>query len=144
MRVSAVAIVVNVALSLGLLRFTRLEHGALALALSLTSVANMVNYLVLLRRRIGRIDGGRLIRSVLLSGAAALLMGAAVHFTAAATAGWFDLGGSLGRLGHVLLAIGVGVGVYAGTARLLRMDELAFARQMVSRRGAPQPDRGAS
>ncbi len=130
-RVSLIAFFVNLALSLVLLRFTSLEHGALALALSLTAIVNMLNYLSLLRGKIGAIDGARILRSVALSGVASLIMGVVLAWTTTASATLFDLGGTWGRVVHVLLAVGIGAAIYLGAARLLRMDELSFLTRMV-------------
>lgn len=134
-RVSLIAFVVNLTLSLSLLRFTSLEHGALALSLSMTAVVNMLNYLFLLRRRIGRIDGRRILRSVVLSSIASLAMGVILAWTAAFSAPYFDLTRTWGQLLHALIAIAVGGGTYLLIAGLLRMDELSFLKRMVQRRG---------
>lgn len=130
-RVSLIALAVNLLLSLILLRWTNLEHGALALSLSLTAIVNMLNYLYLLRRHLGRIDGSRIGRSALLSFVAAAVMGGIVAWTANVTEPWFIPYDTWGLLVHVLLAVGIGAATYLSIAWLLRMEELAFVRQMV-------------
>ena len=133
-RVSVTAIILNTALSFLFVRLTPLGHGGLALAYSLTVIVNMLNYLITLRGKIGRIDGGRIARTVLFSTLAALIMGAAVHLAAGVFATWFDLGSLAGQLLHALLAIGVGVVVYAGSAYALRMPEIRMIREVVRRK----------
>lgn len=147
-KVSLVALVLNTALSLFFINFTPLEHGGLALAYSLTVIVNLLNYLVTLRKKIGRIDGGRIARTVIFSAAASLVMAAVVHWTFAATAPWFNLEALRGQLVHALLVIGAGVLVYLGLAYLLRMPELAYVREAVrprrrdQRRGGPDEGTG--
>ena len=138
-RVSLTAIILNTALSLLFVRLTPLGHGGLALAYSLTVIVNMLNYLLTLRSKIGRIDGGRIARTIAFSTLAALIMGAAVHGTAVASATLFDLGSFGGRLLHALLAIGVGVAVYAGAAYALRMPEIGMIREVLRPRRQGQP-----
>ena len=138
-RVSLTAIILNTALSLLFVRLTPLGHGGLALAYSLTVIVNMLNYLLTLRSKIGRIDGGRIARTIAFSTLAALIMGAAVHGTAVASATLFDLGSFGGRLLHALLAIGVGVAVYAGAAYALRMPEIGLIREVLRPRRQGQP-----
>jgi len=111
-------------------------------------IVNLLNYLVTLRKKIGRIDGGRIARTVIFSTAASLVMAAVVHWTFAATAPWFNLEALRGQLVHALLVIGAGVLVYLGLAYLLRMPELAYVREAVrprrrdQRRGGPDEGTG--
>ena len=139
MRVSLVAIVVNCVLSLGLLRFTPFAHGALALAVSLTAIVNMLCYLWVLRAKLGRIDGRRIARTVALSTAAALAMGATVDWTARLFAPWFDLTRTVDQMWHVGIAMLAGAIVYGALSALLRMDELTFVTSMFARRSSPKP-----
>lgn len=60
-KVGFIAVIVNVALNL-ILMFP-LAHGGLALATSLAAVVNFSLLLIILRRRIGRIDGRRIVQS---------------------------------------------------------------------------------
>lgn len=142
-RVSLTALALNTAFSLFFLRFTALEHGGLALAHSLTVIANMLNYLWTLRKKIGRIDGERILRTLLYSALAALVMGVVVHWTATVSEAWFDLASFTGRLFHALLAVGVGAAVYGGVAAALRMPEVGMIVQAVrSRRRGQRAGRG--
>ena len=74
------------------------------------SSSNLFSYLLILRKKIGRIDGTRIARSLLVAAVASLVMGAAVHWTAGATAAWFQTLPA-GDLWHVLLCVATGVAV---------------------------------
>ncbi|MGZ4463337.1 MAG: murein biosynthesis integral membrane protein MurJ [Gaiellaceae bacterium] len=93
------------------------------LSTTLVNIAGTGALLLLLRRRIGRIDLGRVADSSLrILAASAVLAG--VCF-----ASWFGLDRALGRselgqLGSVGIALVAGVAVYLGSARLLRVREL--------------------
>ena len=125
---------VNLALSLALMG--PLAHAGLALANACASMANFAALFFLLRRRLGRIEAGRIVRSLLRTAAAAALMG---------LAGWALLRGPLWEAGgHTALksALFAGtaalcVGVYLGVSRLLGSEELgavlALARRRVNR-----------
>ena len=72
------AMIANIALNVLLMR-TFLKHGGLALATALSSTLNLLALLALLRRRIGPLGMGELLRSALRSTGAAILMGAICH-----------------------------------------------------------------
>jgi putative peptidoglycan lipid II flippase len=118
-------------IALNLLLVGRLQHGGLALATSVASVASAGTLLVVLSGRVRKVSGGRLTgiggraildslwRVVLTS----LLMGAAVWVCH----GWLVarvLGASVAAQALRLFgAVGVGVVVYAVLAFLLRVPE---------------------
>ncbi len=116
-------------------------HGGLALASSITVIVNLFSYLLILRKKIGRIDGTRIARSLLVAVLASLVMGAAVHWTAGATAAWFQTLPA-GDLWHVLLCIATGVAVYGLAAWMLRAPELRLVLETLSRRRRPSQRRG--
>lgn len=131
-RVSATALVLNTLLSLFFIRYTPLGHGGLALASSLTVIVNLASYLLLLRRKIGRVDGTAIARSLLTSGLAALVMGLTVHALAGAAAGWFGERVT-GQLLYVGLLILAGVASYGLVAWALRAPELQLVQAMFAR-----------
>lgn len=137
LRVSAVAILTNTGVALLLLRFTPLEHGALALAWSLTVILNMLLYLRALRRHIGGFGGRRIVRSAALSLLAAALMGTLAYGASTFTAVWLDLSGGLARTVQVAAGVGTGALAYTLIAWLLRLDELGFVLAMVRRERRP-------
>ncbi len=134
MRVSGQAIIINTALSLLFLQATNLQHGGLALAYSITSLINMLTYLTRLRRRIGAIDGRRLVRTTALSLLAAAAMAVAAWQSARLVGIWIGSTGVVGRAAEVASGVGAGVLVYFLVAWLLHMEEIAFLREAVQRR----------
>lgn len=129
--VGVAAMAMNIVLSIVLVR--PLSFGGLALANSVATSVEMVVLLWLLARRMGGIDGARLVDAVLRNGAAALLMGGALWWWVARGAAFLPAGVTgvwLTALGGLLL----GVVVYAGGALLLRSRELAPVVAMVGRR----------
>jgi putative peptidoglycan lipid II flippase len=130
-RVGAGAIAVNLALSVALMG--PLAHAGLALANACASMVNFVALFLLLRRRLGRLEGARIARSLLRAVAAAALMG---------FAGWILLRGTVWQTGgHTALKAGLfaGVaalcgGVYLGASRLLGSEELGAVLALARRR----------
>ena len=131
-KVSLVAVAVNAVLSFLLLRVTPWEHGALALALSLTSIVNMLNYLFLLKRKLGTFGGRKILTAVVKSAVASAVMAAAVWLVAYRFE-WIDTAGTAGQIVHVTASVAAGAAVYLGAARLLKMEELSLARALVTR-----------
>ena len=75
-RASFVAVAVNLTLNLlliGPLRFLGLEHLGLALATSMTALVNLGQLMWFLRRKIGPLEGGRMLRTVRVSVLASLI-----------------------------------------------------------------------
>ena len=115
-----VAFLLNVIFSLLLMK--PLLHGGLALATTLSALANMLLLLWLLRRKIGPF-GGRLI---LISGVKALVASlpmAVVVVYICRLADWSLHGQKLIKIAVLGGAISAGLLIYAGVARLLRSDE---------------------
>lgn len=118
--VAFVAFIMNAIASLILMK--PLAHGGLALASSLSALANMGLLLVFLRRKIGPFGGRALVRSGMKVLAASLPMALAVRWMVALI-DW-SLPGEKMLKGVVLLgAVGVGVVLFLAAASLLRSEE---------------------
>ena len=136
--VSVVTVAANVGLNLVLVRV--MGYPGLALGTSLASWLNAGVLLVLLRRRLGGIDAGRLVDRLARTCLAAAVMGAAVGAAE-------GLAGELGAAGGLLTAalvlggeIGLGLLVLAVVGRLLGITELDEVRaQVFGRLGAGRP-----
>jgi putative peptidoglycan lipid II flippase len=126
-RASLVSVVLNLGLNLlfiGPLRFLGLEHTGLALATSVTSVANLLQLAGYLRRRVGPLEGRRMLNTLWRVGLAATLATfcCAVALRAARPLlghGW--LPETLEVAGGMLLAAATGL----LAMKLLRVEELA-------------------
>ncbi|KUK31006.1 MAG: Integral membrane protein MviN, partial [Thermoanaerobacterales bacterium 50_218] len=142
-----VAVAVNIALNLILVRYP--AHGGLALATSLAALVGCLLLLYLLRRRLGHIGGWGLLRKVGKVTLAALVSGLAV-FSANGSLSSFGCwasfegfvlrclgGGGLAvfvMLGlRLVLLFGLGAVVYALLCRALRVREMAYALNLLRR-----------
>ena len=120
---SGITLLVNIVLMNVLVK--PLAQGGLALATSLSGIVNMLLLLYFLKRKIGSIDGRRIITSLTKILFASTIMGMAVwlvfRFTSTFAGSKF-----LGSLLNLVVGICVGVVVFLFLAVLLRMQELAF------------------
>ena len=127
-KISVVAVVLNIAVSLALMRF--LGVGGLALGTTIAMTVNMIVLMELLRRRLGPMGFGRLLRSFLRILAAAGIMGLAVWGVDGLLVGWVEVG-NLGLGARVAAGMAAGVVVYVGSAALGGIRELDEAKEML-------------
>ncbi|NLK07195.1 MAG: murein biosynthesis integral membrane protein MurJ [Firmicutes bacterium] len=125
-KVGLQAIIINTLLSLAFLNFTSLGAGGLALAYSITNITNMTSYTLRLRKRLGQIDGTRILTTVAKSSLAAAIMGISVYYAAIFIGKAVDLTSTRGRLVQVSVPVAAGGLIYLGLTLLLRMEELNF------------------
>ncbi len=113
----------------------RLGVWGIPLATALVNIVGVTALLVALRRRFGHVDGARVAEAVARIAVASLLLGA-VAFGA-----WYGLDSLLGRslpaqIVSLGAALGVGLAVYLGACRALKVRELDTLRSMVRGRSA--------
>ncbi len=131
---AVVAVVVNVALMLWLVG--PMGISGLALALSLSSVVEVVGLVWVLHRRLGSIELGSIARGAGLATVAAVV-GAAVMFLglqAVGTAAPGLLQGGLTRIGVLAVLASAGIVTYLASSLVLRIDELPRTWQLIRRR----------
>jgi putative peptidoglycan lipid II flippase len=102
------------------------------LATSIVNVVSTLALLVVFRRRLGRMDGGRILASYAKIGAASAAA------AAAAFGAWYGLDDALGRsLGAQVVSVTAGVAagaaVFLALARILRIEELDALASLVRR-----------
>ena len=127
-KVSAVCLLINLILNLILMQF--LQHAGLALATALSSTLNISWLVVILRRRLGGIDGAKILASSLRTALAALLMGLAC---------WLALGhtnimqqeSTIARAGALAALIGLGGVVFFWLTHWLASEELSFLKKLL-------------
>jgi putative peptidoglycan lipid II flippase len=147
-RVNLVSVGVNVVVDLLLFNLLpqRWKIPGLALGHVSSYTVGSALLLYLLSRRIGGLEGSRILGAVGRMLAAGLVMVAATLLVARGVAAAIDPG--LGRdLVTVVAGVIVGAGTYLAVARLLRVEELALLLDVVRRRGTrgrPPERRGAS
>lgn len=133
-KVGLITVILNFGISMVLLTWTNLDLGGLALAYSVTSLIQMLLLIVLLRKKLGGIDGSRILKTAAYAGAASAVMALVTHYTAVFAAGFVNLASPSGRLLQTGGAIAAGVLVYAVVTIILRMDEPLFVLEMIKGR----------
>jgi len=130
--VGVLTIVVNIALNFLLIK--PLGHGGLALAYSLAGLVNMMGLLIILRKRIGSIDGEKMLVSFLQTLGVSALMGLAAFWSAHLMEGFVNTATKLGQIMQVGVGIGTGTLVFAVLVLLLKMEEGELARALLLKR----------
>ena len=133
-KVGIQAVIINTILSLGFLKFTSLDSGGLALAYSITNIVNMTSYILRLRKKLGTIDGRRILTCIVKASAAASAMGLVVYQLTEFSGGRIDLAAAAGRIFQVIVPMGAGAVIYFALTLVLRMEELKFVGEMFRRR----------
>ncbi|MBI5815366.1 MAG: murein biosynthesis integral membrane protein MurJ [Nitrospinae bacterium] len=127
-RVAVYCMLLNVALNLALMG--PMKHGGLALATSISSFVNVGWLLWILRKKIGPLDGRRIMSSTVKMTAASILMGvAALGYSAA----FFSYEAPLAsRIVHLGSAITIGMVVYLASALAMGCGEAKSLMARVS------------
>jgi putative peptidoglycan lipid II flippase len=131
--IAIIALFTNIACSAAFIFWTPLQHGGLALAASIASMVNITLLTILLRKKIGRIDAGRILNSLIKIIPTSVVMG---------VIGWWisrnpiwELGGeSLYKAGLLGGGVIVSILFYIVAMWILKSEELAFIWGMVKRR----------
>jgi putative peptidoglycan lipid II flippase len=108
--------------------------GGLALAYSAAGVVELFALLVILRIRLGKIDGRRILTSGLGTIVASVALGVASYYTADELERLLGVSHKLSQLATVTGSMAVGILVYFGVASLLRMEEVQLTLEMLGRR----------
>ncbi len=111
--------------------------GGLALAYSAAGVVEMIALLIILRLRLGSVDGRRIILSSLGTIVSCLAMGIVCRYTVNELQALLGIAHKLAQLVEVVSSIGVGILVYFLIAYLLRMEEVKVTLEMLGRRFMP-------
>jgi putative peptidoglycan lipid II flippase len=130
--VNVVTNVVNIATALPL--YVLMGVPGLALSMTLSYVGGAVYGAVILRARIGGIDGARLVTSHVRIGISSIATGVVAWIVAKVVGSAVDLDAFAGQLAQVASAVIGGVVTYLVTARLLGVDELQPLIGMVAGR----------
>ena len=125
---AVVALVANVLLSLALMG--PLKHSGLALANSLSSMLNFVLLFYLLRKRLGHLEGRRILSTFARVAAASALMGLAAWWAVRGEV-WAGPGHTSLKAGWLFAVIAAAVCLYALLCRALKCEELDFVMDML-------------
>jgi putative peptidoglycan lipid II flippase len=135
-KVAVVAMLANIVFSL--LLMGPLKHGGLALALSLASTMQLVILILLLRRRIGGIEGRAVVSAMARSLLSSLIMALCIYILAfKLLAPLFEDTGMYLTLGVCLVVVS-GMLIYLISSRLLGSKELTSVMEVVRRSKRPQ------
>ncbi len=126
-----ISVMLNLFFSLIVVKWTNLDIGGLALAFSVASLFQMLILIWHLRRKLGMIDGRRIINTFLRSSFAALIMGLGSFATANYLAIYVNLGTTSGRLIQTMGAILIGIGIYLILSFMMKMSEPQFVLDLV-------------
>ncbi len=110
-----------------------LAQGGVALATSVAAFLNMFILFYLLRKRLGGIDGGRILSTFMRTVVAALMMGVLIWVWSTFLNGYLGEG-KLASLVVLISGIGLGVLVFGLAAYVLRMDEFRQAAGLWQRK----------
>jgi putative peptidoglycan lipid II flippase len=132
-KIAILAVLTNIALSTLFVFKTPLAHGGLALATSLAAMLNFSLLMVRLRKKVGRIDASRILRSLLRIVPSSLVMGM-IGWWVSSNLVWGERGHLLQKLGLLGGGIAGSVLFYLAAMWLLRSEELRFLGGLVRRR----------
>jgi putative peptidoglycan lipid II flippase len=124
MMASLLAIVINYAVSKITVDYLGIGHIGLALSMSAVSIVNFALLFFFMRRKLGRMEGGRLLSTFAKVTLASTAMGAICWLISGQIENHLGLDRLLARLINVAASIAVGVIVFYLGARLLKVDDL--------------------
>ena len=130
--VGILTIVINIVLNFLLIK--PMGHGGLALAYSLAGIINMLLLLYIFKKKVGSIDGRRIVHSFLLTVGISAVMGFAAYQTAELMESVISVSTKYGQLLQVGAGITVGVLVFVFLAFCLKMEEGELVKKILSRR----------
>lgn len=129
--IGTIAMSLNVIFSIGFSRLFAsigwMPHGGLALANSLATALEAIALFVVMRKRLGGIEGGHILRGTIPS----LIAAAGMMLI---LIGWLNYGKSLSVWALVPAGVAIGGAVYFGILLALRMPELSYIANGVMRR----------
>lgn len=135
-KVAVLAMTTNIIFSIILMRF--MKHSGLAFANSIASVLNLTLLSFLLRKRLGRIDGRRIVKSLLKTTIASISM---------ALPGWFIIRSDIWKVSGMAAVKSLYLGgtitlcliIYIMVCLVLKSDEIRYVYNMIRKRGIDKP-----
>jgi putative peptidoglycan lipid II flippase len=127
------AFIVNLAFSLVLMRY--MLHAGLALASSISALCNMLLLMYLLRKRVGRLGGKRIV-SAALKGVVASVPACIASFILLSRVDWSQPGAKVMKSAVLGGAVAVAVLIYAWLSLLLKSEEALDLKSLIRKRFA--------
>lgn len=132
-KIAVAALITNILLSAAFMSWTRLEHGGLALATSLAAMLNITLSTLFLKKKIGRMDGRRILLSLLRIVPASIAMGA-IGWWVSVQPVWLLTGSTIAKAGLLTSGMIVSVAFYVLVMWMLKSEELAFLWSVVRKK----------
>lgn len=130
--INVMSIIVNIVLSFVLVQ--PLGYIGLATAYSVSGLVSMVLLLVFLRRKLGHMDGRRMLQSALQCVLASAIMAAAVLLFTHWSEGAWDMTNKMVQVMQVIGGVVIGAIVYGAAALAMRMEETELVLSIVKRK----------
>ena len=130
--INCATVALNTAINVALFKSLRVQ--GLAAGHAIAYVFAVIVQGRVLSRRIGGLDGTRMLRSGLRIGAAAAAMGVVVWAASRGLEAIVSTDALTGQIAAVAVPIALGVGAYLGFCLLFGVEELAYVRTLVTRR----------
>jgi len=111
-----------------------LAHQGLALAYSLAGIINLILLLGILRVKVGKIGGSRIIFSLFISSAASIVMFLAVRYTLGYLLAVINLGQKIDLLMGIGVAVVLGVAIYTVLIYPFKLEETELILNMVRKK----------
>ena len=134
MMASLVSIVTNYAVAKSTVDYFGMGHRGLALSISAVSIVNFAILFVFLRRKVGRIEGGKLLSTFTKVTAAAIVMGAVCWLVSQQIEAALGTASLLARFIDVGVSIAIGMTVFYLAARVFNVGELAQMTNALKRK----------
>ncbi|MGB4429987.1 MAG: oligosaccharide flippase family protein, partial [Thermacetogeniaceae bacterium] len=125
-------VILNIILNIWLVK--PMGHSGLALAYSLVGMVNMLLLILLLKVKIGSVDGKRITLSALGSSLAALVTGVSAYAVVSILEGVLGTAAKTAQLLAVGGGVGAGILVYFLLSYLLRLEEFQLVLDLIKRR----------
>ncbi len=132
-KIAIVALLTNISLSALFVFKTPLAHGGLALATSLAAMVNVSLLTLQLRKKIGRIDAKRILRSLMKIIPASMVMGL-IGWWISSSPIWDHRGNNLHKVELLVVGVLASVCFYIAAMRIMRSEELEFIWAMIKRK----------
>lgn len=134
MMASLLSIVTNFVVAKSTVDYFGMGHRGLALSISAVSIVNFALLFVFLRRKVGKIKGGKLLSTFAKVTAAAVVMGAVCFFVSQQIEAALGTASLLARLVDVGASIAVGMAVFYLAASIFKVGELTQMTSALKRR----------
>ncbi len=131
-KIAAISVLTNIVFSFILMG--PLRHGGLAFANAIASAVNFIVLFYLLRKRLGTVDGARIVRSFCATGMASIAMGAAGFF-ALKLYGWNNITSIFEKTGVLAGIIVLCLGIFVVIMRLIKSEELNYLINLKKKKG---------